>query len=529
MNIVHLIKNAGISDKNPDWLNAKIGLSNTIALIFIPVCIAFTVVIYLFMYPLLWLIGLATAAFVLAPVLNHIGQHIAARMAVVFTPFSVVMISGAYFSQHETAPPYGLWGMAFAFLAFTFALFDHRERTIQIAGVIAISIALFTFKVYEPLFNNTEGIDLKFVFSTEYTLMCTATGILAIVSALILQQNFVIASEENNMMLVNSLAEKQTQMEESEATLKNTLSEVQKAREDEQSRTWVSNGVAQLTALTREEENGSSMNDKILSFIIKYLNANQGAFYEIAFDDKNSTKPYISLKAVYAYDRKKHAEQQRIEIGQGLVGQCYLEKTTTRLKKLPQDYVRITSGLGDATPSFLAIVPLIYNREVEGIIEVASFKELTAAQIEFMEKGGEALASYIKAYRTNKQTLQLLETSQIQAEEMRSAEEEMRQNMEELAATQEEMERKQREIERQNEIMQAKEAAMEAMIEQLQAAKKEIEEVRATEKARTQEQIERRNQIMQQAVTQFKKKEQDLLAKIEAQAQQITALQTQPH
>lgn len=526
MNILHLIKNAGISDKNPDWLNAKISLSNLLAVIFIPVCLVFTVIIQLFMPPLLWLIVIATAAFVLAPVLNHFGVNVASRIIVVFAPFSVVVLSAAYFSQNEVAPPYGLWGMAFAFLAFTFTVFDHRERTIQIIGVTVISIALLCFKFYEPLFNNTEGIDLKFVFSTEYMLMCTATAILAIVSALILQQNFVIASEDYNTTLVNSLAEKQAQMELSETTLKNTLSEVQRAREDEQARTWVSNGIAQLTALTREQDSGSAMNDKILSFIIKYLNANQGAFYKIEFEDKNNTKPYISLKAVYAYDRKKYAEQQRIEVGQGLVGQCYLEKTTTRLKKIPQDYVRITSGLGDATPSFLAIVPLIYNREVEGIIEVASFKELTAAQIEFMEKGGEALASYIKAYRTSKQTLRLLEMSQIQAEEMRSAEEEMRQNMEELAATQEEMERKQREIERQNEIMQAKEAAMEAMIEQLQAAKQEVEQIRASEKARTEEQIERRNQIMQQAMAQFKKKEQDLLAKIEAQNQQIAALQT---
>lgn len=525
MNIVHLIKNAGISDKNPDWLNAKIGLSNFLAIIFIPVCAVFTVIVQLFMPGISWLMAVATASFVLAPILNRMGINIASRMIVVFAPFLVVVLSAAYFSQNEVAPPYGLWGMSFAFLALTFAVFDHRERTIQIAGVALISVILLGFKGYEPFFNKTEGIDLAFVFSSQYAIMCTATGILAIVAALILQQNFVIASEKNNADLLASLAEKQAQMESSEATLKNTLDEVQKAREDEQARTWVANGVAQLTALTREEQN-ESLNDRILSFIIKYLNANQGAFYKIEFDDTDNTKPYISLKSVYAYDRKKYAEQQRIEIGQGLVGQCYLEKETTRLKKIPQDYVRITSGLGDATPSFLAIVPLIYNREVEGIIEIASFKELTAAQIEFMEKGGEALASFIKAYRINKQTRHLLEISQSQAEEMRSAEEEMRQNMEELSATQEEMERKQREIERQNEMMQAKEAAMEAMIEQLQAAKQEIEQIRSTEKKRTEEQIERRNQIMQQAVTQFKKKEQELLAVIEKQNQQIASLQT---
>jgi methyl-accepting chemotaxis protein len=122
-----------------------------------------------------------------------------------------------------------------------------------------------------------------------------------------------------------------------------------------------------------------------------------------------------------------------------MVGQCYLERQTAYLKVVPQDYVRITSGLGEATPNTLIIVPMISNGVVEGVMEFASFKEFEPYQISFLEKVGESIASSIHAASVNERVKNLLSESQQQAEEMRAQEEEMRQNMEELAATQEEM------------------------------------------------------------------------------------------
>jgi GAF domain-containing protein len=115
------------------------------------------------------------------------------------------------------------------------------------------------------------------------------------------------------------------------------------------------------------------------------------------------------------------------------------------MTSIPQNYIRITSGLGDAPPSSLLIVPLLVNQHVMGVIEIASFNVFATHEIDFVKKLAESIGATIASVRVNERTRGLLEASQYQAEELKAAEEEMRQNMEELAATQEEMHRKEKE------------------------------------------------------------------------------------
>ena len=130
-----------------------------------------------------------------------------------------------------------------------------------------------------------------------------------------------------------------------------------------------------------------------------------------------------------------------MEIGEGIVGQCYLEAHTIYMAKVPSNYMSITSGLGNANPSALLVIPLRTNDKIEGVLELASLRPFKPHEIEFLEKLGELLASSIVTVRTAEKTTKLLQVSQEQAEEMRAQEEEMRQNMEELEATQEQMNR----------------------------------------------------------------------------------------
>lgn len=195
-------------------------------------------------------------------------------------------------------------------------------------------------------------------------------------------------------------------------------------------------GLAEISDIIRKNEgNLNTMCDQLVSYLVVYLKANQGALFVV---QEEENEKYLELKSCYAYDRKKFLHK-KIEIGQGMVGQCYLEKQTNYMRVIPKDYVRITSGLGEATPNTLILVPMISNEVVEGVMEFASFREIEPYQISFLEKVGESIASSINAASVNERIKQLYAESQQQTEEMRAQEEEMRQNMEELAATQEEL------------------------------------------------------------------------------------------
>jgi GAF domain-containing protein len=140
-------------------------------------------------------------------------------------------------------------------------------------------------------------------------------------------------------------------------------------------------------------------------------------------------------------------------LGEGLVGQCYLERDIIFMTNIPKEYINITSGLGEATPNCLLIVPLIVNDKINGVMELASFKKFQEHEVEFIKKLAENIASIIDNAKVSEQTKSLLVQSIQQSEMMRAQEEEMRQNMEELVATQEEIQRKQIESESKTEMM----------------------------------------------------------------------------
>ncbi len=221
--------------------------------------------------------------------------------------------------------------------------------------------------------------------------------------------------------------------------------QMKRVKEEDKVRIWTTEGLSKFAEIIRMHENNFKMlSENIIANIVKYLKAEQGGLFIL--NDEDEHNEFLELMGCYAYDRMKYQER-KIEIGQGLIGQCYLEQETIYLKEIPQDYVYITSGLGTTRPKCLLLVPLKFNERIEGVLEVASLKEIQPYEIEFLEKLGESIASAVVSVRTNERTTLLLEKSQQQAEEMRAQEEEMRQNMEELQATQEQMTRKNSEIE----------------------------------------------------------------------------------
>ncbi len=219
--------------------------------------------------------------------------------------------------------------------------------------------------------------------------------------------------------------------------------EEQRAIEDRK-RTWANEGFAHFANILRNNSKDlQQLSDEVLKNLVKYVEGNQGAIFLINEEDKNNV--YLELISAYAWDRKKHLEM-RVLLGEGLVGACALEKETIILTEIPEEYISISSGLGEANPNCILLVPLKQDDKVVGVFEVASFKVFEQYEIEFIEKVAESIAATVITVKINEKTRYLLEQSQQQAEEMQAQEEEMRQNMEELMATQEEMARKEKEM-----------------------------------------------------------------------------------
>src|SRR5690606_21772648 len=201
------------------------------------------------------------------------------------------------------------------------------------------------------------------------------------------------------------------------------------------------------------------------------LKANQGALY--IMDDEEGEEQTMSMRACYAWNKKKYLNH-KIHLGEGLAGQAWQEGDLIYLTEVPQNYIKITSGLGEANPSAVLIVPLKVNDQIYGVVELASFNTFADFEMEFVQKIAESIASTISSVKINARTQRLLEESQEMTEQMRAQEEEMRQNMEELQATQEELERKSRQAAENVEQLRAQEEELRQNMEELSATQEEV-------------------------------------------------------
>jgi len=250
-----------------------------------------------------------------------------------------------------------------------------------------------------------------------------------------------INSDDKDDDLISSLNQLQHSLQQNQK-------EDLKRREEEQQRTWVTNGVAQFgEILRRNNDNMQELSYNIIRYLVDYVKLTQAGFFLLhtGEDKGDNGKKFFELTAFIAYDRRKYADKT-IEWGEGLVGRCAMEKKTIYMTELPPHYVTVTSGLGEGDPAALLLVPLKSNDVVYGVIEMATLLPLLRHEIEFLEKTAESIAMTISTVRTNMQTAVLLQETQQQAAKMREQEEILRQNLEEMRATQEENERKEIEM-----------------------------------------------------------------------------------
>ena len=189
---------------------------------------------------------------------------------------------------------------------------------------------------------------------------------------------------------------------------------------------WLKTGQNEINAQMRGIQDETILSRNLITFIAKYLGAQVGALY-LKEDESN----HLKLTGSYAFSKRKNVND-RIEIGEGLVGQAAYEQELISITNVPDDYTRIGSATGDAIPHNVVVSPFMINGVLSGVIELASFKEFSDIKIELLDSVKETLSINFHAAKTSSKVQALLEESQQQSEELENQSEELRASNEEL-------------------------------------------------------------------------------------------------
>ena len=239
-----------------------------------------------------------------------------------------------------------------------------------------------------------------------------------------------------------------------------TLAETTKVNQEQD---WLKTNVARFTRMLQGQRDLLTVARQILNELAPLVNAHHGAFYMAESDDEGQV---LRLFASYAFqERKNIANAWRF--GQGLVGQAALEGKRIVVSKVPADYIQITSALGEAPPHSIVVVPILFEGEVKGVIELASFEKFSGIQLAFLDQMLESLGIVIATIEATMRTDELLRQSQSLTEELRSQQDELQQTNEELEEKAHQLTEQKAEVERKNRQVELARQELEEKAEQL--------------------------------------------------------------
>jgi len=239
-----------------------------------------------------------------------------------------------------------------------------------------------------------------------------------------------------------------------------TLAETTKVNQEQD---WLKTNVARFTRMLQGQRDLLTVARLILNELAPLVNAHHGAFYMTETDDEGQV---LRLFASYAYQERKHIANVW-RFGQGIVGQAALEGKRIVISKVPADYISITSALGDAPPNSIVVVPILFEGEVKGVIELASFEKFSGIQLAFLDQMLESLGIVIATIEATMRTDELLRQSQSLTEELRSQQDELQQTNEELEEKAHQLSEQKAEVERKNRQVELARQELEEKAEQL--------------------------------------------------------------
>ncbi|WP_318012036.1 MULTISPECIES: HAMP domain-containing protein [unclassified Mesorhizobium] len=201
---------------------------------------------------------------------------------------------------------------------------------------------------------------------------------------------------------------------------------------------WLKTNLARFSRMLQGERDLATVSRLIMSELAPLVNAQYGVFYVTNRDEEES---YLELAASYGAESKA-AIKQRLDLREGLVGQSAADKRAIMLDNVPPDFLRVTSGLGSASPANVIILPALFEDEVKAVIELASFSEFRDTHQSFLNQLMESVGIVLNTIAATMRTEGLLKQSQLLTSELQARQTELTKKQEELHATNEELQEK---------------------------------------------------------------------------------------
>lgn len=233
------------------------------------------------------------------------------------------------------------------------------------------------------------------------------------------------------------------------SSLRRMFGRLRQNQEETTRQDWLKSGEVELADYLRHDLPLTELGDQTLGFIARYVNAQAGALFF-------RQEQLMVLTAGYAF-RKRKANDNVFQLGEGMVGQAALEKKTIIFSEVPPDHLNllVDSGFGTNDPTTIIVIPLIYNNEVQGVLELAKTTTFSEKEANFLEQAAAGIA--ITLYTANNRTVteDLLAETQRQSIELQTRQEELKTAYEELEEQTAELLRSEKLLQEQREELQA--------------------------------------------------------------------------
>ncbi|HLZ94531.1 MAG TPA: response regulator, partial [Candidatus Dormibacteraeota bacterium] len=238
--------------------------------------------------------------------------------------------------------------------------------------------------------------------------------------------------------------------------IRNLRETTQKTKEQD----WLKTNLARFARMLQGQRDQLTVSRMILSELAPLVNAEHGALYSMV--NPTGAEPYLTFQAGYAYKPRRGLSRE-FHLGEGLVGQCAVEKRRISLTNVPPDYVRITSGLGEGVPLNIIILPVLFEGDVRAVIELASFQQFSEIHKDFLDQLTDSIGVVLNNIEANSRTESLLRQSQSLANELQSQQDqlqrtnaELEEKANQLAQQNAEIEQKRREVEDAKDLLEEK-------------------------------------------------------------------------